>query len=904
MNPQSYIANAESEYIDALYSAYKKDPQSIDSSWQKFFEAFDFTKTTYETVLINEDILQKELQVNNLINAYRTKGHLKSTTNPIRARKERKPRLALHHFGLTEEELPTTFKAGEALGLGKTSLKAIITTLEKIYCGNIGFEYAYIRDIGIHDWLKAKIEREFLTYTPSIEEKKHILSKLNEASVFENFLQLKYTGQKRFSLEGGETIIPALDAIIQRSAELGVQEIIIGMAHRGRLNVLANIIGKTYESIFDEFEGNVPLQTTMGDGDVKYHLGYTSEVITVSSNKINLKLAPNPSHLEAVNPVVEGFTRAKIEKQYGHDFKRVVPVLIHGDAALAGQGVGYEVMQMSDLKGYHTGGTIHVVINNQIGFTTDFDDARSSTYCTDLAKLTDVPVIHVNGDDPEAVIYCVKLAVAFRQKFNKDIFIDMVCYRRHGHNEGDEPKFTQPSLYNLISKHPGPREVYSQQLIQRGDIEAALALKMEKSFKNLLQDRLNLVKQKELTYTLQPMEQAWRKLRNAQPEDFVQSPNTGVPQEMIEKVGKSLVKLPPRFKLLRKIEKLVQQRATMFFKEKKLNWASAELLAYGTILLENKSIRLAGQDVQRGTFSHRHATLNHAETNEPYYSLAHIDEKQGKFSIYNSLLSENAALGFEFGYAMASPDSLTIWEAQFGDFVNGAQLVIDQFISCSETKWQRMNGLVLLLPHGYEGQGPEHSSARLERFLQLSAAYNMQVVNITTPANFFHALRRQLAWPFRKPLVVMSPKSLLRHPKVLSPIKDFTQGGFKEVLDDDFATKKTAKKILLCTGKLYYELVEKQQKDQRKDIAIVRLEQLYPFPEKQLQQLLQTYSKKAKHVWIQEEPINMGAWSFLSHRFKQGKLEPIARKASASPATGFQKVHTKEQQELINKAFP
>lgn len=903
MDQHSYTANAESEYIDALYKAYKKDPQSIDSSWQKFFEGFDFAKTDSEATWVSEDILQKELQVSSLINAYRTRGHLKSTTNPIRPRKDRQPRLELPYFGLTEEDLTTAFEAGKALGLGKTSLKDIITTLEKIYCGNVGFEYAYIKDAAIDDWLKEKIERDFLSYTPNIEEKKRILAKLNEASVFENFLQLKYIGQKRFSLEGGETTIPALDAIIQRSAELGVQEIVIGMAHRGRLNVLANIIGKTYESIFDEFEGNVPLQTTMGDGDVKYHLGYTSEVTTASGNKINLKLAPNPSHLEAVNAVVEGFTRAKVERQYGYDFSRVIPVLIHGDAALAGQGIGYEVIQMSDLKGYYTGGTIHFVINNQIGFTTDFDDARSSTYCTDLAKLIDAPVIHVNGDDPEAVVFCVKLAVEFRQKFNKDIFIDMVCYRRHGHNEGDEPKFTQPSLYNLISKHPGPREVYSQQLIQQGDIEAALAQKMEKSFKSLLQDRLNLVKQKELTYTPQPMEQAWEKLRIAQPEDFVQSPKTGVPQEVIEKVGKSLVKLPQGFKLLKQIEKLIQQREAMFFKEKKLNWASAELLAYGTLLLENKPVRLAGQDVQRGTFSHRHAILNHTETNEPYYNLAHIDEKQGKFSIYNSLLSENAALGFEFGYAMASPDSLTIWEAQFGDFANGAQLVVDQFISCSETKWQRMSGLVLLLPHGYEGQGPEHSSARLERFLQLSAAYNMQVVNITTPANFFHALRRQLAWPFRKPLIVMSPKSLLRHPKVLSPIKDFTKGGFKEVLDDDFATKKTAKKILLCTGKLYYELLEKQQKDQRKDIAIVRLEQLYPFPEKQLQQLLQTYNKKAKHVWIQEEPINMGAWSFLSHRFKQGELEPIARKAGASPATGFQNVHTKEQQELIDKAF-
>ncbi|MDB5260877.1 MAG: 2-oxoglutarate dehydrogenase, partial [Adhaeribacter sp.] len=780
----------------------------------------------------------------------------------------------------------------------------IIAALKKIYEGTIGFEYMYIRDPEILEWFKQKIEHESLHFEPSDEYKKCILSKLNEAVVFENFLHTKFLGQKRFSLEGGETTIPALDAIIDRGSQLGVKEVVIGMAHRGRLNVLANIMGKTYEQIFSEFEGTAVPDLTMGDGDVKYHMGYSSEVKTSSGNLVNLKLAPNPSHLEAVNPVVEGFVRAKVDSMYGNDYKSILPILIHGDAALAGQGIVYEVTQMSNLEGYSTGGTIHFVINNQVGFTTDFEDARSSIYSTDVAKIVDAPVLHVNGDDPEAVVFAVRIATEYRQQYNNDIFIDMVCYRRHGHNESDEPKFTQPQLYNLISTHPNPREIYNKTLINRGDVDAQLAERMDKEFRDMLQDRLNQVKQKPLPYNFQNMEKEWHELRRSVPQDFESSPDTSVSLAVVEKVGKAISTIPEGFKPLKQIEKLLKERHEMFFNQKVLNWAAAELLAYGSILMDNKIVRLSGQDVQRGTFSHRHAVLHDAETSEAYNSLNYIDAGQEKMQIYNSLLSEFGVLGFEFGYAMANPNALVIWEAQFGDFANGAQVMIDQFITPSETKWQRMNGVVMLLPHGYEGQGPEHSNARPERFLQLSAEYNIVVANVTTPANFFHILRRQLAWPFRKPLVIMSPKSMLRHPLCVSPIDDFTSGTFKEVIGDNFAQPAAVNKILLCTGKLYYELLEQQQQNQRTDVAVIRLEQLHPFPHTQLEAQLSKY-KDAKVYWVQEEPSNMGYWSYMVRalRHKNILTDVVARKASASPATGYNKVHGKQQREIIETAF-
>lgn len=908
MDKYSYISNAHGNYIDELYKAYKENPGSVDESWQKFFEGYEFSKTSgngtagSDTATVSVNHFDKEIQVRHLIHAYRTRGHLRSNTNPVRKRKDRKPLLDLEDFGLTEADLDTEFEVGNIIvGIGRSSLRKIIATLKQIYEGTVGFEYMYIREPEILDWFKEKSENQYLSFSPSREEKERILYKLNEAVVFENFLHTKYLGQKRFSLEGGETTIPALDAIINKGAELGVEEVMIGMAHRGRLNVLANIMGKTYEQIFTEFEGTAEPDLTMGDGDVKYHMGYASEIKTTSGKVINLKLAPNPSHLEAVNPVVTGFLRAKIDKEY-KDASKVLPILIHGDAAIAGQGVVYELAQMSKLEGYYTGGTIHFVINNQIGFTTNFDDARSSIYCTDVAKTIDAPVLHVNGDDPEAVIFCVKTAVEFRQKFGRDIFIDMVCYRRHGHNESDEPKFTQPSLYNTISKHPNPREVYNKSLIERGYVDAELAENMDTEFRNLLQDRLNLVKQKPLPYNYQQMEKEWMELRKSEPEDFIVSPETGISKETFEKVAKALTTLPKGFKPIKQIEKQFKQRNDIFFKSKRLNWAAAELMAYGSILIEKKIVRLSGQDTQRGTFSHRHSVLHDTITNEPYNSLDHIEEGQEEFRVYNSLLSEFGALGFEFGYAMANPNALTIWEAQFGDFANGAQVMIDQFVTASYTKWTRMNGLVLLLPHGYEGQGPEHSNARPERFLQMAAGYNMYVVNITVPANFFHMLRRQLAMPFRMPCVVMSPKSLLRHPKVESPMEDFLSGRFREVLDDPKADPKAVKKLLLCTGKIYYELLSVQEEEKRNDVAIVRLEQLYPFPEKQVNDILLKY-KKAKIYWVQEEPENMGAWTFILRTMRNPNIELVSRKATASPAVGYGKMHKKEQEEIIKKAF-
>jgi len=907
MDKFSYISNAHGAYIDELYKAYQQDPDSVDESWQKFFEGFEFSLNKFGSngsadAATGEGLSQKEIGVRNLIHAYRTRGHLRSKTNPVRPRRDRKAILDLEDFGLNEQDLDTEFDVGNEIGIGRARLRDIYASLQKIYEGSIGFEYMYIREPQILSWLKKKIEHESLNFSPSISEKKRILSKLNEAVVFENFLHTKYIGQKRFSLEGGETTIPALDAIINKGAELGAEEFVLGMAHRGRLNVLANVMGKTYEQIFNEFEGNLPTDMTMGDGDVKYHMGFNSTRTTENGKEVRVNLMPNPSHLEAVNPIVVGASRAKSEWLYESDYNKIIPILIHGDAAIAGQGVVYELAQMSDLKGYRVGGTIHFVINNQLGFTTNFDEARSSIYCTDVAEIIDAPVLHVNGDDPEAVVFCVKIAVEFRQKFNRDIFIDMVCYRRHGHNESDEPKFTQPSLYNIISKHPNPREVYNKILIKRGDVDAKLANQMDKEFRGLLQDRLKMVKQKETPYMMQPLEKEWKQLRPSQPEDFDNSPDTAISQEVIDKVAKALTTIPKGFKPLRQVDKLLKERKKMFTKDKLLNWAAGELLAYGSILLENKIVRVSGQDSVRGTFSHRHAVLFDAESDEAYSNLDHIDEKQKSLRIYNSLLSENALLGFEFGYALANPNALTIWEAQFGDFANGAQVVIDQFISCSETKWNRMNGLVMLLPHGYEGQGPEHSSARLERFLQLSADYNMIVANLTTPANLFHAFRRQLTWPFRKPLVIMSPKSLLRHPKVVSPLEDFTKGKFQEVIDDQEVDAKEVKRLLLCSGKVYYDLAEERDSQKRKDVAIVRLEQIHPLPAGQINQLLKKYAK-AEIFWVQEEPSNMGSWGYILRMFPAKNIQLISRRAAASPAIGYAKLHPKEQKEILEKAI-
>ena len=922
MDKFTYIANAHVAYLDEMYAAYKNDPSSIDSSWKEFFDGFDFALTHYEGVgtpvapsaaenqpvrlsgtIMHVDSLPKEIRVRAMIHAYRSRAHLRSKTNPVRERRDRKPLIDPENFGLAQEDMQIVFEAGKEIGIGAATLAKILDALKTIYEGPMGFEFLYIRNAEMLDWFKSKIEKEALAFAPSYEEKKRILFKLNQAVVFENFLHTKYLGQKRFSLEGGESTIPFLDAVINTAAQHGVEEVMIGMAHRGRLNVLANIMGKTYEQIFSEFEGTAKPDLTMGDGDVKYHMGYSSDILTPEQNKVHLKLAPNPSHLEAVNPVVEGFLRAKIDHAYMGDVKKALPILIHGDAAVAGQGIVYEVTQMAGLKGYNTGGTIHFVINNQVGFTTDFDDARTSIYCTDVAKVIDAPVIHVNGDNAEAVVFAARLAAEFRQKFNKDIFVDMVCYRRHGHNESDEPKFTQPELYNIISKHPNPREIYTKRLTERGDFDAKIATQMDEEFRQLLQDRLNMVKEKPLPYQATKFEIEWANLRRSKPEDFDRSPETGITQDQIEKVAEAITFIPKGFKPIKQIEAQMKQRKEMFFDTKELNWASAELLAYGSLLLEGKTVRLTGQDVQRGTFSHRHAVIHEANTNQPFNSLLEMKDRSGQFYIYNSLLSEYAVLGFEYGYAMANPNSLTLWEGQFGDFANGAQTMIDQFISSGETKWQKMNGIVMLLPHGYEGQGPEHSNARPERFLQLSAEYNMVVANITEPSNFFHLLRRQLTWEFRKPCVVMSPKSLLRHPKVVSPIAEFTSGRFREVLPDTATDPKKVKRVILCTGKVYFDLEEAREKEKIANVALVRLEQLHPLPKTQLLEVLKSY-KGAEIVWVQEEPENMGYWNYLLRLlYQELPMRVIARKPSASPATGYNKVHVEEQKTLVVQAL-
>ena len=914
MKDFSYITNSHPSFIEGLYQDFVKDPGSVDPEMRKFFEGFDFAMDSGLAASANgtgksaassapASAVDQEFKVYQLIQAYRKKGHLIAKTNPIRERKDRQANLDLKYFGLGEQDMETVFAAGKFIGLGSAPLKDILAHLKKVYTGSVGLEYSALNKMDRIEWLANAIETE-MQKPLSLEQKKIILEKLNQGVMFEKFLHTKYIGQKRFSLEGGETTIAALDAIIDVAADHGVEEVVMGMAHRGRLNVLANILGKTYEQIFSEFEGTAKVDQTMGTGDVKYHLGYGSEVQTNNGKTVHLKLCPNPSHLEAVDPVVIGFSRAKADVLYESDYDKILPILIHGDASIAGQGVVYEVVQMSGLRGYYTGGTIHLVINNQIGFTTDYDDARTSDYCTSLAAMIQAPVIHVNGDDAEAVVRCAQIATRYRQEFNEDIFIDLLCYRRHGHNEGDDPKFTQPGLYALIDKHANPREVYTTFLMENGEPDAKeLARTMEKKFWGDLQERLDEVKQNPLPYHYQQPEKVWKSLRRATEEDFDQSPVTAIAEADFRKIFEAITLWPDEFKPLKKVEKILQDKVKLFREQEKIDWATAELMAFGSLLLEGNDVRMSGQDVRRGTFSSRHAVIRDERNEEPYNRLSRIDGATGQLRIFNSLLSEFAVVGFEYGYAMANPNALVLWEAQFGDFVNGSQIIIDQFLTSGEQKWNRMNGLVMLLPHGYEGQGPEHSSARMERFLQQCAELNMVVTNITTAANFFHGLRRQLAWPFRKPMINFSPKANLRHAGTYSAMSEFTSGSFREVLDDPFISDAgTVKKVLFCSGKVYFDLAERQQKEDRSDTAIIRLEQLYPLPVKQLDALYAKYNK-ATWFWVQEEPLNMGAASYLQMNLKSINYGVISRQASASPATGFNKVHHQEQAEIVDTAF-
>jgi len=902
MKDFSAVFNADPGYIDQLYQQYLSNKETLDDSWKAFFNGFDFADKA-DGDLTGK--LEKEFKVMALIHGFRDRGHLLSLTNPIRKRRDRHPHLDLADYGLSEQDLDQNFIAGGELNLPGASLRHILDKLRAIYCGSIGFEYNHINNKEKRMWLRDRIEKRAMEedFGLSLDQKKRILQKLNEAVIFEEFLHKKYVGQKRFSLEGGETTIPALDALIESGVEQGVEEVIIGMAHRGRLNILANIVGKTYEQIFTEFEGTAVPDLSFGSGDVKYHQGYSSQVEVAGGKTVYLRLAPNPSHLEAVNPVVMGMARAKADVLYQSNYDRILSILVHGDAAIAGQGIVYETAQMSQLRGYYVGGTIHFVINNQIGFTTDFDDARTSTYSTSVATSIQAPVFHVNGDDPEAVIFCSELAAEYRQTFNTDVYIDMVCYRKHGHNESDEPKFTQPEMYKIISTHPNPRELYTQKLIARGEVQKDLAELMEKKFWDMLQDRLDMVKQKPLPYTYQEPDLAWKALtKSNDPRDFESSPVTGIEAGLRDQILNHLLNLPNGFQPLQQINRMLKSYRELTASGK-LDWALAELLAYGSLLAEGKNVRISGQDVKRGTFSHRHAVVYDAETNAEYNRLTTLPGASGRFFIYNSLLSEFGVLGFEYGYSLTTPGHLVIWEAQFGDFYNGAQTMVDQFIASAESKWQRMSGLVLLLPHGYDGQGPEHSNARPERFLQVSADCNWCICNITTPANFFHALRRQLARPFRKPLIVLSPKSLLRDPFCVSSLDELSgQNQFREVIDDPAAEyAKKIKKVFFCTGQIYYELLRRRTEYKREDIALVRIEQLYPLSQSQVQALLEKY-KKAKHYWVQEEPANMGAWSYMNLQLP-GVFELISRPASPSVATGYKKVHDAQLVSLLERCF-
>jgi 2-oxoglutarate dehydrogenase E1 component len=753
-------------------------------------------------------------------------------------------------------------------------------------------------------WLQDKIESKKNKTAFSLPQKKQILKKLNQAVIFESFLDKKYVGQKRFSLQGAETLIPALDASIEKGSELGCEEFVVGMAHRGRLNVLANIFYKTYKEIFSEFESKDYDDDSVFDGDVKYHLGYSTQMKTDHGSDVKLTLAPNPSHLEAVDPVVGGISRAKIDKHYNGDNTKVCPVLIHGDAAVAAQGIVYEVTQMADLEAYSTGGTLHIVINNQVGFTTNYLDARSSIYCTDIAKVTQVPVFHVNGDDAEALVHAMNLAMEWRQKYHTDVFIDLLCYRKHGHNEGDEPRYTQPILYKAIAKHPDPRSIYVDKLLNNNDIEGQLAKDMQQEFQDQLSARLDEAKEITKGEVTHFMEEYWEEFRNSTKKDIAKSPTTGVSRDNLEKIAKALSTAPEGKKFIRKVLKELDKRGKMFFETDKLDWGMAEMLAYGSVLLDGNNVRFTGQDVERGTFSHRHAVIKVEDSEEEYRPLNNISpDQKGSMGIYNSLLSEYGVLGYEYGYALASPYDLVIWEAQFGDFNNGAQIIIDQFLVAGEDKWKTQNGLVMLLPHGYEGMGAEHSSGRMERFLQLCAHDNMQILNCTTPANFFHAIRRQMNRPFRKPMIVFTPKKLLRYPSCVSSVSDLTEGNFQELIADTTVEKDTVDTVILCNGKIYYELDERREELKANNIAIMRVEQLYPFPQDQIDAQIKSYKNMENLLWVQEEPENMGAWWYVLTRMRETNIQVISRARSAAPATGSGKRHQQRTEDLFNEVF-
>ena len=918
MDRFSFLNAAHTEFFAQLYDQYLENPDSVEASWRSFFQGFDFGMTTYneenpvayianvasgivESSSVSEK-LQKEFNVLKLIDGYRSRGHLFTKTNPVRERRATLPNLAIENFGLSAADLNTVFDAAKVIKIEPCSLQKIIAHLERIYCQHIGVEYMYIRKPEVIDWIQNKLGVNDNQPNFSSDEKKTILKKLNQAVSFENFLHTKYVGQKRFSLEGGESIIPALDALIEKAAEKGVEQFVMGMAHRGRLNILANIFGKSTQDIFGEFDGKDYDQEYF-DGDVKYHLGLTADKVTRSGKKININLAPNPSHLETVGAVIEGITRAKQDKYFPDDFSKVLPIAVHGDAAIAGQGILYEIVQMAQLDGYKTGGTIHIVINNQVGFTTNYLDARSSTYCTDVAKVTLSPVLHVNADDAEAVVHAMSFALDFRMEFGRDVFIDLLGYRKYGHNEGDEPRFTQPVLYKIIAKHQNPRDIYAEKLLSENIIDATYVNGLEKEYKSNLEVNLEESRKKDLTIITPFMKNEWKGFSQVTDKQMLGKFDTTFPAAGLTEIANVICNLPADKKFISKIQKLINDRKTMFFETNKLDWAMAEHLAYGSLLKEGYDVRISGQDVERGTFSHRHAVVKVEDSEEEVTLLNNLEGKTGKFNIFNSLLSEYGVLGFDYGYALASPNTLTIWEAQFGDFSNGAQIMIDQYISCGEDKWNNQNGIVLLLPHGYEGQGAEHSSARMERYLQLCARQNMYVADCTTPANFFHLLRRQMKTTFRKPLVVFTPKSLLRDPRVVSTVEEFATGSFQETIDDVVVTKEEVKTLVFCTGKFYYDITAERENNGRKDVAVVRIEQLFPFPVEQLKAIIAQYQNADDYVWAQEEPKNMGAYSFMLMNFDLVKWRLASLRSYAAPASGSYTRAKRRQADAIKMVF-
>jgi 2-oxoglutarate dehydrogenase E1 component len=911
MNRSTVASRWNLELIETYHQRWRDDPASVDESWRSFFEGYELGQAGGRGAAgdgsVDLDAARAQAAVTRLIDAYREMGHFLADLDPLRLTPPRDTHGLLEpsSFGLTDADLDRVFY-NRLTDPPQATLRELLQVLRQTYCRKVGVEYMHIRNPEVRKWLQERMEPIRNRPKYDIRKKRRIILKLNAAELFETFLSTRYVGQKRFSLEGAEMLIPLLDAIIERSAGHGVREIVLGMPHRGRLNVLANILNKPYGMLFAEFEENLP-ETVAGDGDVKYHLGFSADHVTADKqHTVHLSLTPNPSHLEAVNPVVEGRVRAKQRRFLDRDRKLGVPILIHGDAAFAGQGLVAETLNLSQLPGYRVGGTVHIVVNNQIGFTTAAAEGRSTRYCTDVAKMIEVPIFHVNGDDPEAVVYVGELALDFRETFGQDVVIDMVCYRKHGHNEGDEPAFTQPVMYGKIrDRGLSVRELYTESLVMAGELSSQEAETIAETFDEKMQEVYEEVHNGRLPVKhIQPgFAGAWKGLS---PDYSFEAVETGVPYETLKAITDASAKTPEGFKVNPKIERLIANRVKTMDAKGAVDWASAEALAFGSLLLEKTPVRLSGQDSRRGTFSQRHAVLVDSQTNGRYVPLNHLGPGQAELCVYDSLLSEAAVLGFDYGYSLDEPHMLIMWEAQFGDFANGAQVIIDQFIASGESKWGRGSGLVMLLPHGYEGQGPEHSSARLERFLALCAEDNIQVVNATTPAQYFHLLRRQVRRAFRKPLVVMTPKSLLRHKGAVSPVDHLTSGHFLEVIDDT-ADPARVRRVLVCSGKVYYDLLAKREEEGKAaEVAIVRLEQFYPWPAEALRAALGRYRSAREWVWVQEESQNMGGWTFVSHRLQElmgWPFQYVGRDASASPATGLHAVHDREQAELVEAAI-